>query len=493
MPAVRRDRSPAERARAAARLVVACAPAIAEQRRLGRLARAPGAMTPKVLVVSADRIGSVMSGPAIRAYELAKALRPHAEVTLAGVETDADAGRATSTSSSTTCATSAALRPLIADADVIVAQPPWPTCAARGCAPRARGSCSTSTTPSRSRCSSSSPTGRAGCGASLDTLTVDRMVAALHDGHHFLCASEKQRDLWLGMLLGERLIPPDVYDRDPGAALGPRRRPVRRVLRRRRRAGGDGPRARFGIAAEDELVLWNGGHLELARRPDRGPRRGRAGASGARACGSCSWARRRRPPGAGRRTRRARVAAELGVLDALVFFNDGWVPYERARELAARGGLRDLDPPRAPRDALRVPHAAARLLLGRACRWSARRATTCPRWSSARTSAPQCPRATQPRSRRALERVLTAGRARLRAAARARCGVVRLVAVAEPLVRFVGAGAQRRANAVAAAARHPVARGARRGLPDGTRDAQRRRPQGLADALMVESAAGPGA
>jgi hypothetical protein len=33
-------------------------------------------------------------------------------------------------------------------------------------------------------------------------------------------------------------------------------------------------------------------------------------------------------------------------------------------QLAARGGLRDLEPPRAPRDALRVPDAAARLLLG---------------------------------------------------------------------------------------------------------------------------------
>ena len=84
----------------------------------------------------------------------------------------------------------------------------------------------------------------------LDTLTLDRMVAALHDGHHFLCASEKQRDLWLGMLLAERLIPPDVYDRDPGlrsildvvpfgvpsAAAAPNRR---------RRAAG-----RFGISAE---------------------------------------------------------------------------------------------------------------------------------------------------------------------------------------------------------------------------------------------------
>ena len=41
------------------------------------------------------------------------------------------------------------------------------------------------------------------------------MVDALHDGHHFLCASEKQRDLWLGAMMAERLIAPDVYDRDP--------------------------------------------------------------------------------------------------------------------------------------------------------------------------------------------------------------------------------------------------------------------------------------
>ena len=104
--------------------------------------------------------------------------------------------------------------------------------------------------------------------------------------------------------------------------------------------------------------------LELARRAHRDARRGRAGraAPGVRLVfmGASQSPAGRRAADATRA-----VAAELGVLDSLVFFNEAWVPYERARELAARGGLRDLHPPRAPRDALRVPHAPARLLLGR--------------------------------------------------------------------------------------------------------------------------------
>ena len=93
----------------------------------GRMTDTPSAPAPpRVLVICSDRIGKQMAGPAIRAYELAKALRPHAsEVMLAGLETDAeplddvdvvqyhirDQRR---------------IKPLIARADVIVAQPPWP-------------------------------------------------------------------------------------------------------------------------------------------------------------------------------------------------------------------------------------------------------------------------------------------------------------------------------------------------------------------------------
>ena len=58
----------------------------------GRMTDTPSAPSrPRVLVICSDRIGKRMAGPAIRAYELAKALRPHAsEVMLAALETDAE-------------------------------------------------------------------------------------------------------------------------------------------------------------------------------------------------------------------------------------------------------------------------------------------------------------------------------------------------------------------------------------------------------------------
>ena len=60
------------------------------------------------------------------------------------------------------------------------------------------------------------------------------------------------------------------------------------------------------------------------------------------------------------------LADELGLRGRRVFFNEGWVPYDRARRVPARGRRRRLGPLRRARDALRVPHAPARLLLGRA-------------------------------------------------------------------------------------------------------------------------------
>ena len=44
----------------------------------------------RVLVVSPGPVGQRMAGPAIRAVELARALEPHADVTLAAVESEQD-------------------------------------------------------------------------------------------------------------------------------------------------------------------------------------------------------------------------------------------------------------------------------------------------------------------------------------------------------------------------------------------------------------------
>ena len=89
---------------------------------------------------------------------------------------------------------------------------------------------------------------------------------------------------------------------------------------------GEGPRERFGLDADDEIVLWNGGLWDwldaesvlraVARLSPERPRLRLVfmGAS-------------RRRPGPRRRGARQALARDLGLLGRVVRFNDDWVPY----------------------------------------------------------------------------------------------------------------------------------------------------------------------
>jgi glycosyltransferase involved in cell wall biosynthesis len=225
------------------------------------------------------------------------------------------------------------LKPLIAAADAIVAQPPWPVMGAWMRNSGARLIFDLYDPEPLELLESAAHMGLR-LRRLLQAMTMDRVVDALHDGHHLLCASEKQRDLWLGAMMAERLIDPDTYDRDPSlrsrldiVPFGLPTEPPTPV------PGIEGPRERFAIDAGDEVVLWNGGIwnwldaltairavAQLAERRQR-VRLVFMGASA---------------EGAGKRAaEEARgLAAELGVLDRHVFFNTRWVPYaERANWL----------------------------------------------------------------------------------------------------------------------------------------------------------------
>ena len=173
---------------------------------------------------------------------------------------------------------------------------------AAGCARSGARWSTTSTTRSRSRCSSScrrrlaAPADHA---RSRSTACSTRCTTAMH----FLCASETQRDLWTGTLLAEGLLRPAVYDRDPSLGRAHRDRAVRRAGRRRRSAG-PGPRERFGLADDDEIVLWNGGLWDWLD-PETAIDAVARCALPAERCGSCSWAPRAL---AGPRRRRASPA-----------------------------------------------------------------------------------------------------------------------------------------------------------------------------------------
>ncbi|GEK21664.1 glycosyltransferase [Cellulomonas xylanilytica] len=145
-----------------------------------------------------------------------------------------------------------------------------------------------------------------------------------------LCASDKQRDFWLGQLAGQGRINPSVYDEDAtlnslltvvpfGIADEP---PVQK------RHGIKGTVE--GIGPDDKVILWGGGiynwfdPLTLIHAVDRlrvthpevrlfflGTKHPNPGVPDMR----IAWDARQ-------------LATELGLTDKHVFFNDSWVPYE---------------------------------------------------------------------------------------------------------------------------------------------------------------------
>jgi len=215
------------------------------------------------------------------------------------------------------------LRERAAAAGVVVAQPPWPL-AARALRRSGARLIYDLYDPEPLEALQFLAGRSAGVRRTVTAMSLDRLVDALHDGHAFLCASERQRDLWTGTLLAQRLISPAVHDADPSldgllavVPFGVPDEPPR---------PGHGPRERFGLAPDDELVLWNGGLWDwldadsvlraVARlSPDRPRLRlvfmGASGAAQARDA----------------EARARALAQELG-LGRVVRFNDAWVPYE---------------------------------------------------------------------------------------------------------------------------------------------------------------------
>ncbi len=149
-------------------------------------------------------------------------------------------------------------------------------------------------------------------------------------GDYFMCASEKQRDFWLGQLAAMQRVNPLVYERDEslskflsvvpfGVADEP---PVR-----------TGPGIRGvvdGIGPDDKVIIWGGGiynwfdPLTLIRAVDRLRHRipevrlyfmGTKHPNPDVAEMRVSWEARQ-------------LAEELGLMGSHVFFNDGWVPYD---------------------------------------------------------------------------------------------------------------------------------------------------------------------
>jgi glycosyltransferase involved in cell wall biosynthesis len=152
------------------------------------------------------------------------------------------------------------------------------------------------------------------------------------------CADERQRDMWIGMMMALALVPPDVYERDPS---------LRRVIDivpygvSSKPLSPKGPVLRGvvpGIDAGDKVLLWNGGITEW--NDVETLLRGMTRLAVTRPEIKLVFMGVSHPdlafgPSSGVNRLAYELADQLGLRDRNVFFREGWVPYERIDDYLA--------------------------------------------------------------------------------------------------------------------------------------------------------------
>jgi len=280
----------------------------------------------QILVVSPDVVNANMAGPGIRCWELARVLAPRFEVTLAAPGTCDLAGEGFEILEYGVGRDSL-LRQTASKVDVLVVS---------GYVLHERPFLKDTGCPmvvdlydpfiiENLHFHAQKPLADRSAIHRNDLTVLNEQVQA---GDFFLCASEKQRDYWIGLLTANNRVNPATWDGDPAlrelidvVPFGLRSRPPR----------ADGPRlkgVRKGIGAHDQVILWGGGVWEwldpltaIRAMP--------------RVVEACPGARLlfvgiRHPnpnlPDSRMASRAVELSRELGLLDRHVFFND-WTPY----------------------------------------------------------------------------------------------------------------------------------------------------------------------
>jgi glycosyltransferase involved in cell wall biosynthesis len=285
----------------------------------------PSASRPRLLLVYDDRVGERMGGVGIRATELAKVLRGHGDVTLAVAEAGGELDGIPLVEFNPHDPRD--LAPYLERADVVLARPQWPLAMRMMRRSRARlifDLYDPDTFATIEHYAERSPRRR----RLMAAFSIDRLAEALRIGHHFICASERQLDFYLGAMLAEGLISPAAYERDPSFRSVIDLVPFGLSPDPPERTGGPAISDRFpGVGPDDETVLWNGGIWDWLDAPT--------------AILGVAALTESRPQvklvfmgGSSERFHRAEaearsIAGQLGMLDRVVFFNDGWVPYEQ--------------------------------------------------------------------------------------------------------------------------------------------------------------------
>lgn len=286
---------------------------------------------PAILIVTPDTVGERMAGPAIRAWEIAKALSSVGEV------------RLISTIGATVAhpdfevafAAKDFLKPHAAWADVIIVQGhilrshPW-----------------LKTLSTIIVADIYDPLHLEQLEQGKDLPEADRYAVALDSvevmndqmerADFMLCASEKQRDFWLGQLAGLARINPATYDQDPSlrslldvAPFGVENAPpvqtahgIRGVV--------------DGIGMDDKVILWGGGIYNWFDPITLIEAVGRVAVSHPNLRLFFLGVKHPNPdvPQMDMERRARELAERLQLTNRVVFFNETWVPYrERANFL----------------------------------------------------------------------------------------------------------------------------------------------------------------
>jgi glycosyltransferase involved in cell wall biosynthesis len=292
----------------------------------------------RVLVVSADHVGNAMAGPAIRCWEMARVLSTHGHDVHLSVPT---AGDRVPDGFEIVVASEAGMVAQVKWADVIVVQGVITAIYPFLLAPGKRLVVDLYDPynleilelfhdhPFEERIGQH----RGHLGALLNQL---------NRGDFFLCASEKQRDYWLGMLSGCGRVNPYTHGEDgllrnlvDTVAFGINTRPPQR---------GAAPVAKGvlpGIEADARLVVWGGGvynwfdPLSLLRAwPAIMAREPRA---------RLLFLGMRHPnpdvPEMAMAAKAIALSEELGLRDRGVHFNMTWVPYDQRQEFLLEADL----------------------------------------------------------------------------------------------------------------------------------------------------------
>lgn len=233
------------------------------QDQLAKSLRVPDVLQPKhgsrLLIVTHETIGPKMAGPGIRAWELACALSEQFEVMLAAPgEPGRDHDKVRLLGYETDNPLHSRLRSYLASADVVLVMgsllTKLPLLQDLG-----KPTIVDLYDPFELEKLAQSAAVEEQYHATMDQESDASLSLEARIGDFYICASERQRDFWLGMLLANRRINTLTYAQDPTmrtlidvVPFGVPQRPPRKrhsVLK------GIHP----GIAPDDRLLLWNGG------------------------------------------------------------------------------------------------------------------------------------------------------------------------------------------------------------------------------------------